>query len=102
MVDYDEDIDFTKSHLSEWDFVVIVVYFACVLTVGIWVSFNINPFLFLFCSSQHYVEKSSRRARKTSEENKDEIGGYFLASRDMHFYLASFSIESVDEYANAS
>ena len=36
----DEELNlFKESQLFAWDFVVIVVYFLSVLTVGIWVSF---------------------------------------------------------------
>ena len=31
---------FEESQLFAWDIVVIVVYFACVLCVGIWVRWN--------------------------------------------------------------
>ena len=33
------EFDYTKAQLEDWDFVVLFVYFASILAVGIWVSY---------------------------------------------------------------
>ena len=106
-----EKFKYTDYQLESWDYVVLVVYFVSILLVGIWVctyvvknfvkmiSQNLNTYKSFFS----FQKKSTRRKKwcgKREDENQesgtkgfqDQVGNYFLASRNMHFIPVSIII----------
>lgn len=79
-----EKFDYTKSQLEDWDFVVLFLYFAGILTVGIWSS---RPSGKKWCASGD--DDAAERQQQTHD---DKVGGYFLASRNMHWIPVGASL----------
>ena len=82
-----ETFNYEEAQLESWDFVVLFLYFASILGVGIWVSVSKTILRLYF---KPFSLKSSRKSRQNSEDdenpqNTDQVGGYFLASKSMHF-----------------
>ena len=77
----------------EWpDYVVIAIYFLSVLAVGIYVSMGLsNETTYSNFSLHHidYVSTFHNLLQSSWKSKRDSIGGYFLASRNMHWIPVS-------------